>query len=104
MDIGIDILDRKRIKLSNNLVNRVLSKEELELFLKINNKKNKKRFFATIWTSKEAIFKTGVSNFSYKNFTILHNKLGKPYCKENDKIILSVSHEKRHTICIAILK
>lgn len=104
MSIGIDILNLKKIKLKENLISRILSEKELEIFNRISNKNRRKMFFSTIWVAKECIFKLGINNFSYKSLTILHDEKGKPYCLEYPDICLSISHEKKYTIGVAFIK
>ncbi len=104
-DLGIDLLKTSRIKLNDSFINRVLTpKEKEELSTKSNNN-SKKQYIATVWSCKEAIFKLNLDGYSsYQNISILHDNKGKPYCDENKKIMLSISHEKKYTIAIAFLK
>lgn len=103
-DVGIDLLESKRISLKDEFINRILSIKEKEEFNAKTNVQDKKRYLCTIWTCKEAIFKLNLSKLnSYQKISILHDSDGKPFCLENKKIKLSVSHEKKYTIAIALL-
>lgn len=103
MKIGIDILNTKKIIIKEKLIKRILSDSELDYLYKLTSKQQRKRFFSTIWTCKEAIFKLNQGIFSYKNISISHKENGEPYCVTNEKIKLSVSHDKSITIAVAIL-
>ena len=103
-DIGVDITKINRFKIKNNLYKKILSKDEIAYFFSIDNKIKKKRYLSSIWAIKEAIFKLNIfKQFSFKDISISYDKNGKPFCVNNKKIKLSVSHEKKYTIAVAIL-
>lgn len=120
--IGCDILDLKRIKKIINIfgmrfAKRILSPRELSKFLNITNQLN---FIAKRFAVKEALFKSlglGIRNgIKFKNFELLHNKLGKPelvFLKQAKKFLIqkniksihvSISDEKKNIFAIVILE
>lgn len=111
LSIGIDILEKSRIKRFYNLykfkfLRRILSNYEFFIFLK---KKKKIELVSKIFCSKEAILKSfncGLrNNISFNNISIFNNFLGKPYVKNLNhiNIFISISHEKNLTIVIIML-
>ncbi len=103
-DVGIDIVKANRISIKDNFVKKILSKKELEEFNLLTDDNAKQRFLVSSWSSKEAIFKLNIKQLnSYSKISILHDENGKPYCLENEEIKLSISHEKKYTIAIALL-
>ncbi len=104
-DVGIDLLKTSRIKLNDAFIKKILSTKELEEFNSKTTKQAKIQYLATVWSTKEAIFKLNISNLNtYSKISILHTKEGKPYCDENPDIMISISHEKEYTIAVAFLK
>lgn len=104
-NIGIDIVENKRINLRINFLNKVLSYSELEKFNQLNSKQAKKEFVAGRWAVKEAIIKTLSSNekitmnsldIGYNNQTpVIVNK-------EFKNILISISHEKKYSVGMAV--
>lgn len=121
--IGIDIIRKKRIKLSikNKIfINRIFSKKEILISKKITDKIS---FFSKRFAAKEAFVKsigTGFrDNLNFKDIEILNDKLGKPYFLINSKIknfikkkkkirnfnlFLSISDERDYSIAFTIIQ
>ncbi|HFL8819480.1 MAG TPA: holo-ACP synthase [Candidatus Azoamicus sp. OHIO2] len=111
VNIGIDVVEKKRIKkifwkYRRRFVTKILSLEELVIF---NVKNDKIEFLSKIFAIKEAIVKalgTGVRNrLSFKNINIVNNYIGKPFITDNEKnkFFLTVSHEKNVVIVMVII-
>lgn len=105
-NIGIDILENKRIEKSINddFLNMTLTKKELEIY---NSKKGKKKleFLCGRIACKEAIIKclNEVANPHYLELEILNKENGAPYTVyKNYNIKISISHEDNYTIAQAI--
>ena len=113
MSVGIDIVDISRIEKidKEKFCNKILSDIELKNTYKTEN-------LAGIFAAKEAFSKamgTGLSGFGFKDISVMHNPLGKPYLifsvklekiMEQKGIIgadLSISHEKTHAVAIVKL-
>ena len=121
--IGVDIIDNLRIKklIKNNLfLNRIFTKKEILLSRKIINKS---AYFAKRFAAKEAFSKslgTGFRNgLSFKDISIINDKLGKPSFYINDKLnslikkkfiikkfnfLLSISDEKKYSLAFVIFQ
>ena len=118
---GVDIVDNERIKFSlkiNGFVRRIFTKNEIKQSKKIKNKVN---YFAKRFAAKEAFVKsigTGFrKNINFKDIEIKNNNNGKPILKisenikkflkkkfnrNNYKIYLSLSDEKKYSIAYVI--
>ena len=123
LGIGVDIVDNLRINKSlkkNMFVNRVFSNTEISLAKKI---KDKKSYYSKRFAAKEAFAKTiGTGfryNLSFKDITIVNDKLGKPSFLITEKIkkiikklfktssfdfFLSISDEKKYSIAYVVLQ
>lgn len=120
---GIDIVDNRKIKKlmnkSNNSLNEIFSKKEIEYCL---NKKNPEVSFGVRFAAKEAILKAinaHVLEFDLTKIEILNNSDGKPYVKINCEILqnrikkilnkesfiinLTLSHEKEYSIAHVLI-
>ena len=97
---GIDIIEISRVqkvfeKNSSKLVEKLLSKEEIEEFNLLTDDKNRVFFLAKHFSIKEAIEKAigcGINNefLSFKNISITHNKFGKPILSNKNNAITDV--------------
>jgi len=123
LGIGVDIVDNLRINKSLNknlFINRVFSNTEISLAKKI---KDKKSYYSKRFAAKEAFAKTiGTGfryNLSFKDITIVNDKLGKPSFLITEKIkkiikklfktssfdfFLSISDEKKYSIAYVVLQ
>ncbi|WP_342252142.1 holo-ACP synthase [Spiroplasma endosymbiont of Amphibalanus improvisus] len=103
-NIGIDIIENKRIKLKEKFVLRVLSSSEFKLFNDFKTVKRKREFVAGRWACKEAIIKIidQPIPFNCMDIFYVHHK---PTIKISDlDIKISISHERRHSVAVAILQ
>lgn len=108
MEIGIDIVENRRIEksLNENFISKVLTHNE---YLIYKQKKGKKQleFICGRFCAKEAIIKC-ISDFEnppMKDIEILNNSNGKPMVKyKNYNILITISHEINYTAAFAILK
>lgn len=107
--IGIDILNIKRfekiVKNNKNLLKRIFTENELNLF---ENFSEKYLHLAGRFSLKEAIIKAGKDYLnikSFKDIEILKDSDGKPLLtKPNGKIFISVSHDGDYVVSIAIIE
>ncbi len=94
--IGIDITSIKRFEnKSEDFAKKILSSEELKLWLL---EENKKKFLATRWAIKESIFKSNNFYSSFKKINI--TKQDGKYIFKNFQI--STSNEKDYIVAIAL--
>ena len=105
-NIGIDIVENKRIEKSINddFLNMTLTKNELNIY---NSKKGKKKleFLCGRIACKEAIIKclNEVENPHFLELEILNKENGAPYTVyKYYNIKISISHEENYTIAQAI--
>jgi len=113
IDIGIDIIEHSRFeKMLNDerKYKRILSKEELEIFLEVESEKRKVEYLASRFCAKEAIIKAinkKKLSFSYKDISILNDNNGAPYVKFNFEvdfqILLSISHSDTSSVSFALM-
>lgn len=111
INIGLDIVEKKRIKkliykYKKQFIKKILSNKEQSVF---KNKNKKIEFLSKIFSLKETISKTlgtgFINKITFNKIKISNNKLGKPIAKKifNNKIILSASHEEHLTITLSII-
>ena len=123
LGIGVDIVENSRIakSLKNILfIKRIFSNSEI---LIANRVKDKKSYYSKRFAAKEAFAKsigTGFrDDFSFKDISIINDKLGKPSFLINTKIkkivkkqfkttsfdfFLSISDEKKYSVAYVILQ
>lgn len=122
LDIGIDIVEIKRIEdaLNKNkrFLDKLFTKEEIKYF---ESRNFKIETIAGNFAAKEAISKamgTGIRNFNFTDIEILRNELGKPIVKTYNnlnkmcidynvlEIKVSISHSDNYAVsnAIAIVK
>ena len=101
MNIGCDIVENERLKnKSQEFINLILTEEE--------QKEYKKRGFLYLcgrFAAKEAIMKAlpDTKKYHFLNFEILTDVEGQPYCTNYENIKISISHEKKYTMAVAIV-
>ncbi|QVK05683.1 holo-ACP synthase [Mycoplasma mycoides] len=101
-NVGIDIVENKRIKLKKEFIIKVLSTNEIQT-LNTKTKKQKKEFLAGRWAVKEAIIKTLDQAISMNKIDIEYvNQKPVIQNKELQNILISISHEKKYAIGIAL--
>jgi len=106
MEVGIDIVQNRRVKLQPKFLRHVLSVEELKQLDQLPDKRNKREFVAGRWAVKEAIIKTLVSPIPMNQLIVLNLPDGKPYLQSErlitDTIKISLSHERHYSVGVAI--
>ncbi len=102
---GIDITNLDRIEFNNQqLINRFLHQDELIQLSQLDNEKSIKRFVASHWAIKEAIFKALSGNInSFKNINIKYINHRPIFELEKYDSIISVSYENNLVIASVIL-
>lgn len=118
MRVGIDLVEIKRIKLTEKFLEKIANEKEIEYLSKYNFEKNKLQSVAGMWAVKEAVFKClGLgekSKVTFKNVELFHEENGKPFVKLNGvalqefnnlnlkQIDVSISHTDDYATAIAI--
>lgn len=104
MNIGIDIVENKRLKDKNiDFVKKILTIKEIELMNKKTGRQ-KLEFLSGRFTLKEAIKKTLKERVDFNEIEILYDEDSKPIAKYKDyNFSVSISHEENYTVAIAIL-
>ncbi|QBF23842.1 holo-ACP synthase ['Catharanthus roseus' aster yellows phytoplasma] len=118
-NIGIDLVEIKKIKKIGKdiLAARILSSEEYQIYQIIQNPQSQLTFLAGRWASKEALFKAfqtpqkiDPTCQNYYNWSILNDKNGAPYVKNNtcttffNPILISITHTDNYALALVILK
>ncbi|ASP28028.1 holo-[acyl-carrier-protein] synthase [Spiroplasma corruscae] len=103
-NVGIDIIEIKRIKLSDKFINKILHEDEIQIIKTFNSTKRKKEFLAGRWAAKESIQKIFDEKISMSKINIGY-KNEKPtiFNVELRNVSLSISHEKRYCVAVAIV-
>jgi len=103
--IGIDIVENHRLKSKNyKFIEKVLTKKEIKIYDKLIGN-FKVEFIAGRFAIKEAIIKATNKKISnMQDIYITNNIDGSPKCEinKNYKFLISISHEKKFTIGMAI--
>ncbi|AHI53992.1 holo-[acyl-carrier-protein] synthase [Spiroplasma sabaudiense Ar-1343] len=101
--IGIDIVEVKRIKLKNRIVELILHCAEIEIFKSKSNKRSQKEFLAGRWAAKEALIKTLSQPVAMNNINIAYQNQQPVFeNKEFSNYLVSISHEKKYAIAVVI--
>ncbi|AJM71973.1 holo-ACP synthase [Mycoplasma yeatsii] len=102
MKIGIDIIENKRIKLNDNFICKILSENEIKIF-KTKTKVEQREFLSGRWAVKEAIIKSLDDPISMNKIDINYIN-SKPIIlnKELKNISISISHEKKYSVGMAV--
>jgi|SRR5690625_510854 len=112
--IGIDLIEldriRKSIENSERLVNRILTKNEYEIFQKLNSFNRKSEFLAGRFAAKEAFAKAtgqGIGALSFQDIEILTNEKGAPYMTAKGysdyDVFLSITHSRDYAAAQVII-
>lgn len=110
-DVGIDIVEFKRIKemMNDRFINRILSDDELIIFNKFTSEQRKIEFLAGRFAAKEAytkVYKKFDTPLNFTDVKVLHDEFGAPYIKSayksEDKISVSISHSENYAVAICI--
>jgi len=107
--VGIDIVQISRI--SEDILQKVLSPEEIVMYESFSVYKRQREFLAGRFTIKEAI-KKAMPSFegfhSMNELVVLNAESGHPYLKSpifNDKIVtLSISHENEYAVGFCVIE
>lgn len=105
LGIGCDIVKIDRI--NEEISKKILSSEELKIYLKIDSEKRKKEYLAGRFAAKEAIIKAFGYYIPLRDIAVLNSESGKPYViiKEKNFVInVSISHEKEYAISYAVVE
>lgn len=98
--IGVDIVKIDRINFK--IKEKVLAKEELELFSKMSINRQKE-FLAGRFAIKEALYKAGLK-INFNEMNIKYNRDNSIYLENYNKIKISISHEKDYAIGYALIE
>ncbi|MFQ6862132.1 MAG: holo-ACP synthase [Beduini sp.] len=106
MEIGVDIVDLKRLNIHNrHFIERILTPDERELFNQKKTDQQKLEFLGGRFAAKEAYSKalgTGIGPISFQQIEVLNDESGKPYLNApNAKI--SISHEKEYAVAFVVI-
>ncbi len=101
MNIGCDIVENERLlNKDKNFINFVLTKKEQKEY-----KERGLLYLCGRFAAKEAIMKafSNTKELNFLDIEILTSNDGSPYCVNNNKLKISISHEKKYTIAFAIV-
>ena len=105
--IGCDIVNLKRLNINDEkLVSRILTKNELAVFLNKKNDKHKCEYLAGRFAGKEAFFKAyGIEHqmVSFHDIEILNDEAGKPFINFPNTFI-SISHDQAYDIAYVVFE
>ncbi|AKU79501.1 holo-ACP synthase [Spiroplasma turonicum] len=102
--IGTDIIKIKRMKLNYNFISKVLHQDEQLIYNSFISKKRKKEFLAGRWAAKESIIKILNTPILMSNINIGYINEKPTILNDNLKSIeLSISHDNKYCIAVAIL-
>lgn len=106
MEIGVDIVDLKRLDIHNrHFIERILTLKELALFDLKKTDRQKLEFLGGRFCAKEAYSKalgTGIGTIGFQQIEVLNDEFGKPYLNDpNAKI--SISHEKEYAVAFVVV-
>lgn len=105
--IGCDIVNLNRLNINDEkLVSRILTQNELAVFLNKKKDKHKREYLAGRFAGKEAFFKAyGIEHqmISFHDVEILNNEFGKPTINFPNTFI-SISHEQDYAIAYVVVE
>lgn len=90
--VGIDIVEIKRVTLTDAFIQLVLTADEQEELAQRHTEKSKKEYLAGRFAVKEAIFKV-TQDTMYLQYSCLNSDNGKPYIKDHPEISVSITHD-----------
>ncbi len=101
MAIGIDIVHMPRFEGKETLAKRILSKEELLIYEKRNDKV---KFLAGRFAAKEAFLKAvrgGFGQIAFSHIDVLYDALGVPYLLYKEvRYEVSISHDGEYAVAV----
>ncbi|MFA5503682.1 MAG: holo-ACP synthase [Bacilli bacterium] len=100
--IGIDLVEIKRITLTDKFIAHVLSPQEIEVF---SARKDQMQFIAGRFAAKEAFLKAqqkGLFSIPLNQIEVLNNSDGSPYivCRGTRYENVSISHERDYAVAV----
>ncbi len=101
MNVGIDIVENERlINKKARFIDLVLTNNEKEEF-----QKKGITYLCGRYAAKEAIMKAlkNTKQYNFLDIEVLNKEDGEPYCSNIPNIKISISHEKKYTVAIAIV-
>ncbi|HEY8364819.1 MAG TPA: holo-ACP synthase [Haloplasmataceae bacterium] len=109
--IGVDLVEIDRIKKSSieNLVKRILTEKEIQIYNQFKNEKRKWEFLAGRYAAKEAYSKalgTGIGEISFKDIEVINDNKGKPYIDINNNTIihLTITHTESYALAFVVIE
>ncbi|AGR41436.1 holo-ACP synthase [Spiroplasma taiwanense] len=101
--IGIDIIENSRINLSEKFFKKILHSDELLILNKFSSEEAKIEFVSGRWAAKEAIIKCFEQPISMSKINIVYIN-NKPVILNDDLkgIEISISHEKKYSVAVAL--
>ncbi|RDW15087.1 holo-ACP synthase [Oceanobacillus chungangensis] len=113
--IGIDIIELERIKGSlernNRFVDRILTENEMNLFIRLQNHHRKVEFLAGRFAAKEAFSKavgTGIGKLSFHDIEVLPDRNGAPtitaYGYEAYRSFISITHSREYAVAQVVIE
>jgi holo-[acyl-carrier protein] synthase len=98
-DIGIDIVNLKRITSDPALIQRILTEEEQAEYALLTSDVRRREYLGGHFAAKEAIFKA-TGDPAWLAYAILHHENGKPFIKGHPELPVSISHDGDMAIAI----
>jgi len=113
--IGIDLIELERIKKSlaknDRLVTRILTRNEQNVFLKLQSERRKVEFLAGRFSAKEAFAKAtgqGIGKLSFQDIEVLADKNGAPIMTANGyeafNIFISITHSDHYAAAQVVIE
>lgn len=106
-NVGIDIIQNKRIKLSTAFIQKVLSPTEIKQYATFFDKNAQRQFLAGRWAAKEALVKALESKLILNQVTICLKDDNNLHVEglsleQNELVHVSISHEREYSVGFAI--
>lgn len=112
--IGTDIVHLNRLKdKDERFIKRILSDEEFQYYMSINDNQRKLTYFGGRFAAKEALSKAiskSDANINFCDFVVLNDQNGKPYLAKGPDMLkgvhvhISVSHTAKYALAYVILE
>lgn len=107
--IGVDICKNSRI--SDKIINKILTSEEILKYDSFTSLERKKTYLAGRFAIKEALIKAFSKidmAFSFRDFTILNDEFGRPFLKNDFSsmfiVHLTLSHEEDYSVGFVVIE
>ncbi|RUO86177.1 holo-ACP synthase [Spiroplasma endosymbiont of Megaselia nigra] len=106
-NVGIDIIQNKRIKLSTAFIQKVLSPAEIKQYATFFDKNTQRQFLAGRWAAKEALVKALESKLILNQVTICLKDDNNLHVEglsleQNELVHVSISHEREYSVGFSI--